>query len=332
MLSVTSVDSALKTVRLIAPDTPLDIAEQIRYTDDPTDFSQSVLTDIELMGIHLPPRKFIIEDLVVEGTITIVNGYRGGGKSWFVQSMANEVSWGGKIGPWSVPTPVNSLIIDGEMPISLLQERFALMNMGRSFKDKPSSLFVYPEAYAYRIGLKRANILDAEWRNSISDIIYSNNIKFLVIDNLSSLAPGIDENDKMPFDPVNRWMLELRFHGVAIVITHHTGKGGEQRGTSAHEDHVDVSLLLGKPRGYNPSMGCKFTVKTTKDRAYVIRGETFTLQLAPNEYNGMEIVARENKEQAVKANPDLTYKEAADMGISHRTFYRGRGKNNANKN
>lgn len=258
-------------------------AEELRRTKDPQNFRRSVLSEGEFMGIKLPEREWVLEGLMVEESMTIVNGYRGFGKTWFIQAMANAVTWGDKMGPWKVPKARNAMIIDGEMPLGLLQERLSLLNLDRDIKKKPASLFIYPEAYAYRIGLNRANILDATWRHRVADAVKDLEIKLLVLDNLSSLAPGIDENDKTPFDPVNRWLLELRFNGVAIAMTHHTGKSGDQRGTSAHEDHVDTALMLNKPDGWNADMGCAFTCVATKDRAYLMQGATYDLKLKRKE-------------------------------------------------
>lgn len=306
-------------------------AEKLRRTKDPQNFRRSVLTEGEFMGIKLPEREWVLQGLMVEESMTIVNGYRGYGKTWFIQAMANAVTWGDKMGPWKVPKARNAMIIDGEMPLGLLQERLRLLNLDRDVKEKPASLFIYPEAYAYRIGLNRASILDATWRKRVADAVKDLEIKLLVLDNLSSLAPGIDENDKTPFDPVNRWLLELRFNGVAIVMTHHTGKSGDQRGTSAHEDHVDTALALNKPDGWNADMGCAFTCMATKDRAYLMQGATYDLKLRRKDNGRLYFWYNEEGEQRtlvkslIKSGAVKTAKEAAEAyGIAERTYYRAK--------
>lgn len=311
--------------------TELGKAEKLRRTKDPQNFRQSVLSEGEFMGIKLPDREWILQGLMVEESMTIVNGYRGFGKTWFIQAMANAVTWGDKMGPWNCPKPRNAMIIDGEMPLGLLQERLRLLNLERDVKDKPAALFIYPEAYAYRIGLNRANILDTTWRARVKDAVSDLDVKLLVLDNLSSLAPGIDENDKTPFDPVNRWLLELRFNGVAIVMTHHTGKSGDQRGTSAHEDHVDTALMLNKPDGWDADMGCAFTCVATKDRAYLMQGASYDLKLKQKEggrlyfwYN-QEGESRTLVKSLIRSGEVKTAKEAYEnYGISESTYYRAK--------
>jgi len=318
----------VRTARLvpIEHDTPLEQAERIRRADDPHEYRRSILSEDEFMNIAMPERVHVVKGLIVEKTITIVNGFRGGGKSWFVDVLSNEISWGGQIGPWKVEKPLNCLKIDGEMPLSLLQERMRKMNAGRDVEEKPAKWYIYPESYAYRIGLNRANLLEAVWRSRIQDEIERLDIGLLVLDNLSSLCPGIDENDKTPFDAVNRWLLELRFNGVTIIMTHHTGKSGEQRGTSAHEDHVDTALVLEKPPGYIYDDGCKFVCTPTKDRDFIMHGESVTLQLTDDPDTGRSefatVITKGGRGQAVLLGPTLTRSDARDLGISDRTLYR----------
>lgn len=322
-------------IRLLPPRTDLEVAEEIRRVLNPRDFPQSILTDGEMTNVKVPARKFILQDFIMEESINTINGYRGCGKSWLAMSIANEATWGGKVGPWGVPEPINALLVDGEMAFAMIQERFKLLNEGRDTTTKPRTLFFYPESYAYRIGLNRASILDVAWRDSIQQQCDLLKIGLLILDNLSSLAPGIDENVKMEFDVVNRWLLELRYAGVSTLMTHHTGKSGEQRGTSAHEDHLDVSTLLTLPSNYNLSQGCRFIWKADKDRAQVTGGARYLLHLVPDEIGRLQFVSSgvglgvegtklSEAEALLHANPEMTYKEAEDIGISAKTFYRAK--------
>jgi hypothetical protein len=61
---------------------------------------------------------------------------------------------------------------------------------------------------------------------------------------LASLCVGIDENQKRDYDPINQFFLTLRGLGVSVMILHHTGKSGAQRGTSGREDNVDTIIQL----------------------------------------------------------------------------------------
>ncbi len=97
-------------------------------------------------------------------------------------------------------------------------------------------------------------------------ILLARGVKFWVLDNLASLAGGIDENSSRDWSPINSWLLDLRFAGITTALLHHTGKGGDQRGTSAREDNLDCSLTLRQPPDYVPEDGARFIVSFKKAR------------------------------------------------------------------
>ena len=105
-------------------------------------------------------------------------------------------------------------------------------------------VYIYSDAYANSLGLPRANLVSEIWRTTMKRILTTRGIKLWMLDNLASLAPGIDESSKCDWDPINQWLLELRFKGISTVMLHHEGKGGDQRGTSGREDNIDYSLSL----------------------------------------------------------------------------------------
>ena len=91
-------------------------------------------------------------------------------------------------------------------------------------------------------------------------------IELLVLDNLSSLTAVIRDNDADSWNPIQEWLLRLRRRGVSVLIVHHAGKGGEQRGTSRREDVLDTSISLRRPNDYVPTEGARFEVHFEKAR------------------------------------------------------------------
>ena len=71
---------------------------------------------------------------------------------------------------------------------------------------------------------------------------------------------------KKDWDPINQWLLELRFAGITSFMLHHTNKEGGQRGTSAREDNIDISIMLKSAPDYTPEDGARFIVHFTKQR------------------------------------------------------------------
>jgi putative DNA primase/helicase len=123
--------------------------------------------------------------------------------------------------------------------------------------------------------MPRANLLNEEWRAHMTKVLIDKGIKLWVIDNIASLAPGINENAKEDWDPINAWLLELRFAGIATILLHHVGKGGSQRGTSAREDNIDTSIVLKQPDNYQSDDGCRFVMQFKKNR--VVSGDHFLI-------------------------------------------------------
>jgi putative DNA primase/helicase len=97
-------------------------------------------------------------------------------------------------------------------------------------------------------------------------ILVTRGVKVFIIDNIASLAGGLDENSKRDWDPVNSWLIDLRFNGITSILLHHTNKDGGQRGTSAREDNIDMSIILKHPPDYVPENGADFVLTFSKTR------------------------------------------------------------------
>ncbi len=77
---------------------------------------------------------------------------------------------------------------------------------------------------------------------------------------------GVRENDADAWSPIQQWLLRLRRRGLSVLIVHHAGKRGEQRGTSRREDVLDTSISLRRPADYAPTEGARFEVHIEKGR------------------------------------------------------------------
>jgi putative DNA primase/helicase len=101
----------------------------------------------------------------------------------------------------------------------------------------------------------------------------SPSIKLLILDSVSTLCQTgeASENDAASWDAVQGWILRLRRQGFAVLIVHHGGKDGKQRGTSKREDVLDQVLLLQQSNDYQASEGARFEVRLEKGRQ--VKGE-----------------------------------------------------------
>ena len=105
-------------------------------------------------------------------------------------------------------------------------------------------------------------------RDSLLQVLETHpDIRVLILDNISCLFSGINEDNKKDWEPINAWLIRLRHRGIATLLVHHAGKGGQQRGTSGREDSLDNVIQLDRPVDYDPREGCHFELKFTKCRS-----------------------------------------------------------------
>ena len=91
-------------------------------------------------------------------------------------------------------------------------------------------------------------------------------VDLLILDNLSTLCTTGSEIASDAWVPVQNWLLQLRRQGIAVLLIHHAGTNGRQRGTSRREDALDTVIALRRPDDYSPEQGARFEVHFEKLR------------------------------------------------------------------
>ena len=225
-------------------------------------YEEAILEDHAFVNLDIREKEIFLKPWVAERSIVLVTGWRGIGKTWFLLGVFDAITRGENFGPWKCEEVANCLLLDGEMAAADVKNR--LLEVGTT--GRKSKLLIYSDAYATSLGLRRASLLDEKWREGFLEFLKAKEIRCLGLDNIASLAPGIDENSKQAWDPINQWLLRLRFAGITTVLLHHEGKGGAQRGTSGREDNIDISITLKKPADYLPEHGARFIVGFSKSR------------------------------------------------------------------
>lgn len=73
----------------------------------------------------------------------------------------------------------------------------------------------------------------------------------LILDNLTSLTVGLNENVKQKWSPINQWLLRLRGMGVSIIIIDHANREGNLRGTNSKIDNINNNIFIEHDENYH---------------------------------------------------------------------------------
>jgi putative DNA primase/helicase len=203
----------------------------------------------------------LLSPVLPEKGLAMLYAPRGAGKTNLALSIAYAVASGGAVLPWKAPSPRKVLYIDGEMPLVVLQERLSGIIAGASEEADPTNFQILAADY-FEHGLP--NLATKEGQAAVEPLL--DGISLVVIDNVSTLATVGRENDAESWTPIQQWLLHLRRRGLSVLIVHHAGKGGQQRGTSRHEDVLDTVIALKRPSDYSATDGARFIVELEKAR------------------------------------------------------------------
>jgi AAA domain len=221
--------------------------------------SEAIVTSSELRDLKLIPREKLLGDWFCEGDLGFVFAFRGTGKTWFGLGLAWALSTGGKIGAFQAHECVKALYVDGEMPPDLMRNRFEGLQASNA-----NLHFLNHEILFERTG-RVMNIADPEVQRAITARCITSGIKVLILDNLSTLASGMKENEADSWEKVNAWLLDLRRRKIAVIIVHHAGRSGEMRGTSKREDNVFWIIALDDTKkNAGDKRGARFISRFTK--------------------------------------------------------------------
>jgi putative DNA primase/helicase len=266
-----SIDILIKRLNDLIQDPP-----ELKYPSLRTS-ADYLITSFETFNrSDMPERKIIMSPWLEEGSLILLSAPPGVGKSLFAMEIASSCSEGRDAmnGLWSVKNPISVLYVDGEMHWVDLKMRSELLGLGKC-------LVLSKVFYEHKNGYPPINIADKEdIRDPLTAYILERGIKLLILDNIYSLVVGLDHNFEREWSPINQWLISLRNKGIAVIIVHHTGKKGDQLGTSSRKFNIDYSFMLEKkhhPEGV--SGNCAFSVIVDKERRPVsdVRKKIFAL-------------------------------------------------------
>jgi hypothetical protein len=157
----------------------------------------------ELLRTEFPPRETVLAPWLLSKGTAMIHGWRGLGKTLLTHGSAWAIATGGGFLKWKAKSPRRVLVIDGEMPMAALQERFRAIEDGSDLKPAPGYLRV-AAADMFRNGLP--DLADAKAQQFYADVVADADVIFA--DNLSTLCPHLKENDAEDYAPFQAWVLQ----------------------------------------------------------------------------------------------------------------------------
>ncbi len=244
----------------------------LQISDVPTLKTTSVDNDTlcvvsvrDFLAMELPKRENVLAPWLPTQGLCMEYGPRGIGKTHMSLNIAYAVASGGKYLHWEAEKPRGVLFCDGEMPSIVLQERLSAiaLSIGR---EPGAALNIITPDLNRAAGIPDLGTLEGQ--QAIERYI-SADIELIILDNLSTLVRSGKENESEDWMLMQTWVLSLRARGKSVLFVHHSGKRGQQRGTSKREDVLDTVISLQPPPNYEPSLGACFEVHFDKARGLV---------------------------------------------------------------
>ena len=216
------------------------------------------------LRLELKSREMVLEPAIPEQGLVMLHAWRGLGKTHVALGMAHAVASGTQFTKWQAPKARCTLYIDGEMSASAIQERLAAIKKASPTAAAGERLLIL-SADRQLPGVM-PNLSTEEGQRSVEELIDQWSVEFLVIDNVATLCRAPHENGTDSWTSMQSWLLKLRRKGLSVLLVHHSGKSGAQRGTSSREDVLDTIITLVRPGDCRASEGCRVEIRYEKAR------------------------------------------------------------------
>ena len=194
--------------------------------------------EVAEMNIPRPPKYWWV--YIVKGRLIMVYGWRGVGKSQFILCLAVGMSTGAKFLGFGPERPLRVVILDGEMDLRTMQIRMNKTNRALGVNPSKNLKIVSPEMFSGAM----PSIITLEGQQEIDNAL-GDQWEVLFIDNYSAFSSGREDSEV--WGPCSKWLMKHRRAGRTVIIVHHSGKNGKQRGASNHEDTMDASISISAP-------------------------------------------------------------------------------------
>lgn len=280
----------------------------------------------DLQKMDLPPEVELMGPLFLARSLGMLFGPRGSGKSLLAMLIGYAIAGGKHIDPWGLGCGAVVVYLDGEMRIRGFKERITSLERlnskaGTRAQAAKNFWIISRDLEGHPIGH-----IDTEDGQRALDEALPPKVAFIIVDNLSAWTESGGEGSS--WQEMKKWLLKMRLQGTAVLMLHHAGKNGAQRGTSAHEDLLDYSIRL-SPVASADLDATVFEVEHTKlrDRLPELRKnfefrvwqDGDILRFSSDPVSAKSDALHEKIRELQKANPAITQAELAIACGKHKS-------------
>jgi AAA domain len=274
------------------------------------------VSSLEISTLEIASRVVMIDDWCRVGDLGFIFAARGLGKTWLAMHLSKGLATKQNVGPWTIHIQCNVLYLDGEMaPDDIKFRDYAL-------GEKVENLvYINHEILFSRTG-KIMNLADPEFQAATLDHCQQKKFNVLCLDNLSTLASGVDENKTIDWEVIQPWLLKLRRIGVTVIFIHHAGRNNQMRGGSKREDPASWVIRLDEPYNGNEKAGAHFISRFTKWRGAKKQPKTYEWIYRPEIGGEILVEFKETSSivlfrQMIDDGLDTCTAIAEEMGVSN---------------
>lgn len=187
----------------------------------------------------IPPRRWIIDRLLLGGTVTVLTAPGGSGKTTFTIGLALSIATGRSILGMAVCEPGNVWVWNLEDDLDELERSIGAARQHHSIEDgkivgklSVNSALDGSELCTATEGRDGMTLLETVF-DKISAEIKAKGVTVLIIDPFVS-SHAVEENSNTKIDKIAKaWARVARATGCAIILVHHTSKAGAGEVSSA---------------------------------------------------------------------------------------------------
>ena len=240
-------------------------AERIRKAPAPQPDLDADHEDVRLAALDLrelalhqfKQREQLLAPWLHSQDLAMIFAGRGIGKTHLALGIAFAVATGGTFARWQAPRPAKVLYLDGELPGAVLQRRLA-MHLP-DVEPAPGFLRVFtPDLVPEGVPLPDLSTTEGQY---LIDAMIEDDTALIVIDNLSAWCRTGRENEAESWHPIASWILGLRRRGMAVLLIHHAGKGGQPcllgivHSEKGDRVYANLSSCMKLPKGFAADPG-----------------------------------------------------------------------------